>query len=383
MKRPAGLYIHIPFCKNKCPYCDFVSGPASQKVKAQYMRALKKELQNWSFQGEVKDLLFQSLYVGGGTPTAVEPDLLAQVLSKAFKIFNWMDEPEVTVEANPESVRRKGLEILKRAGVNRISLGVQSMSKRGLKALGRLHDVAASIKAIEIVKDLGFDSLSVDLIYGWPGQEISGWKKELESVISFGPDHISCYELTVEKGTPLDKAVSASQVTLPDEDVVLEMMDITEEKLKAAGYVQYEISNYALPGKECVHNLGYWTARPYVGVGVSAASFLPPMRMKQIDHVREYVKNMEIYNIVPAFREILGKEHLFREAVVFGLRKSAGLDICQMKQAWGYDLVEYYGDLLKRLMDSGLLEFGSDQERVIKLTKRGRRISNLVFAELI
>ncbi len=383
MKRPAGLYIHVPFCRSKCPYCDFVSGPASEETVARYMRSLKKELRYWSSEMGMKGVVFQSLYVGGGTPTAVAPEILSEILFEAFELFDWVDQAEATVEANPESVDKRGLEMFKKAGVNRISLGMQALSEKGLRVLGRLHDVNSSVRAFEIVRDLGFGSVSVDLIYGWPGQEISSWKKELESVISLGPDHISCYELTVERGTRLHKDLSRGRIALPEEDIILKMMDVTETELKAAGYVHYEISNYALPGKECVHNLGYWTAKPYVGVGVSAASFLPPLRMKQVDDLNSYIRNIESGNISPEFVEVLSRDKLFREAVVFGLRKVEGIDTGKMKQTWGDDPVEYYGDELKKLIDSGLMKFSSAGKSMLRLTKRGRRVSNFVFAQLV
>ncbi len=384
MKGKAGLYVHFPFCRSKCPYCDFVSGPAGNEVKEKYVEALKRELRYWSGRPEVKELVFGSLYLGGGTPTVMRPGAVSEVVSEALGLFEWCRDPEITMEANPESTTPEGLGIVKEAGVNRISIGFQSMSARGLKVLGRLHDVDTAVEAFEAARLVGFGSISMDLIYGWPGQEAEGWQQELYSALELGPDHVSCYELTLEPGTKLYDEFCKGVVCLPDEETVLQMMDITEDSLKEQGYVHYEISNFALPGRLCRHNLGYWSSMTYLGIGASAASCLPPVRMKQCEDVQEYMKRVEEGIFAPEFREVLTREQAFREAVVFGLRKVAGIDLAIFEQEWGYDPIGYYGERAKRLMDSGLVKIEeAGGARMLRLTRQGRRISNLVFTELV
>ncbi len=375
----AGLYIHIPFCKTKCPYCDFVSGPFPVEIQKRYVGALLREIETTSQEAEAS--CFDTLYIGGGTPTVLPVEWLVSILEKTFDLFSWSDiHPEVTIEANPGSVTERGLRELRAAGVNRISLGVQSLSPGGLKVLGRSHSVSDSLSAYRYAREVGFPLVSLDLIYGLPGQDVEGWHKDLEGAISLGPDHISCYELTVEGDTPLKRAVLRGEVVLPDEETVLEMTDLTEDLLARNGYRQYEISNFAIPGRECRHNINYWENGAYLGLGCSAVSFLPPYRERNIRDIFGYIESVRDTGRAIEEQEVLDTEARFRESVTLALRLIRGISLPEFSEKWRYDPIIYYGDTLKVLLARGLLAL---EDQHLFLTREGRRLANVVLSELV
>lgn len=377
----AGLYIHVPFCRRKCLYCDFVSGPWDEEVMKRYFPALLKEMECSSRTKEVSSLCFDTIYIGGGTPSVAPAIYLERLIQKALDAFSWdTGEVEITVEANPESMSHEWLEAIGRCGVNRLSIGFQAMSEDGLLRLGRPHTVSQAVEAYEAARRHGFRLVSVDLIYGWPGQTVSEWESTLEMVTSLGPDHISCYELSVEENTPFYEMVKNEELFLPEEDLILELTDLTEGYLASEGYRQYEISNFALPGKECRHNLNYWDNGPYLGLGASAVSFVPPVRYKNMDHVPDYIRHVQKHGSAVDETEELDPEGRFRESVIFGLRLKKGLVLCELKKKWGIDPLDYYGETLSRLVDSGLLKVDGGR---LFLSDRGRRIANYVLSELV
>ncbi len=377
----AGLYIHVPFCRRKCFYCDFVSGPWDEEVMKRYFSALLKEMECSGQTKGMPSLCFDTIYIGGGTPSVAPAIYLERLIQKAFDVFTWdTGEVEITVEANPESMSHEWLEAIARCGVNRLSIGFQAMSEDGLLRLGRPHTVSQAVEAYEAARRQGFPLVSVDLIYGWPGQTVSEWESTLEMVISLGPDHISCYELSVEENTPFYEMVKNEELFLPDEDLILELTDLTEGYLASEGYRQYEISNFALPGKECRHNLNYWANGPYLGLGASAVSFVPPVRYKNMDHVPDYIRHVQKHGSAVDETEELDPEGRFRESVILGLRLKKGLVLCELKKKWGIDPLDYYGETLSRLVDSGLLKVDGGR---LFLSDRGRRIANYVLSELV
>jgi len=377
----AGLYIHIPFCKTKCPYCDFVSGPFPIEIQERYVSALLKEMATMSQMPEVSSLCFDTLYVGGGTPTVLPVRDLISILERSFDVFSWSNTlPEVTVEANPGSVTKKGLRDLRAVGINRLSLGVQSLSARGLKVLGRSHTVSDALFAYRHACEAGFPIVSLDLIYGLPGQDVKEWQETLEGAISLGPEHISCYELTVEGNTPLKKAVLKGKVILPGEDAILEITDLTEELLAKRGYKQYEISNFAIPGRECRHNINYWKNGAYLGLGCSAVSFLPPDRARNTRDLFGYIELVKDGGRAIDDHEVLDPEARFRESVTLALRLTRGISLPEFTEKWGYDPIIYYGDTLKVLLERELLALEGHR---LFLTKQGRRLANAVLSELV
>lgn len=377
----AGLYIHVPFCSKKCPYCDFVSGPFPVEVQVEYLKAVRKEIAFMARRPDVSSMSFDTLYVGGGTPSVVPVRKLVSVLEAANDSFSWSNTPlEITVEANPESVTKEGLEELMRAGVNRLSLGIQDLSDNGLKALGRSHSVSDAFRAYGHAREAGFSAISLDLIYGFPGQSVKHWQQTLEQAVSLLPDHISCYELTVEKDTPLERAVSQGVVKLPEEDTVIALTDLTEDFLSDNGYEQYEISNFALYGKECRHNITYWENGAYLGIGCSSVSFLPPRRDRNTTDLQRYIDLMTKGRRAVDMSEVLDPETRFRESVVLALRLVKGISLHEFSARWGYDPVKYYGEKLSMPVERELIAL--DDNRLM-LTKKGRRLADTVLSELV
>ncbi len=325
-------------------------------------------------------LVFDTLYIGGGTPTSIPVEELTGVIEHAFRTFQWTDGGwEITVEANPETVRPADLARLRSLGVNRLSLGFQALSDQGLVALGRGHNVAQAISAFEAAREAGM-SVAVDLIYGWPGQDEHEWSQALETIVLLRPDHVSFYELTLEEGIPLYEQASSGSIRLPAEDIVLRLWDMVDKIIGPHGYRHYEISNYALKGRECRHNLKYWTGLPYLGIGCSAASYVPPARWTNTRDIHEYMKLVDAGKDARQEQEILDHDARFREAVVLALRLTEGADRSLFMQRWGIDPVSFYGDVLERLAADGLVSI--DRKRV-RLSTRGRRLANTVMAELV
>lgn len=377
----AGLYIHIPFCNKKCPYCDFVSGPSPIEIKRRYLNALLMELDSFADRGDIRNLTFDTMYIGGGTPSTVSAYGLARIIKEAVARLSWSPcNVEITVEANPESVTDEWLKIMRAAGANRLSLGVQSMSETGLLALGRNHTVSDAINVFKMARDSGFDIIGMDLIYGWPGDDPATWLETLEETVALGPEHISCYELTIENGTGFKVLIEQGKLMLPDEETILAITCMTEDFLAEAGYKQYEISNFARLGFECRHNVSYWQNKTYLGLGCSAASYLPPVRHKNETDVLRYMDAVFSGCAPTGSSETLDEEARFRESVVMGLRLTDGIQFKVFQKEWGCDLLDYYKNELGWLIKNGLIS--CDAKRLF-LTRRGRRLANLVLSRLV
>ncbi len=380
MNQGAGLYIHVPFCLSKCPYCGFVSRRAPVSVQRSYVDSLRREMDSLVPLCREFSLVFDTLYVGGGTPTSIPPEALCKLVDHALGTFEWgAGVREITIEANPGTVTPEDLAWLRHRGVKRLSLGLQALSTRGLEVLGRRHGVAQGIRAFHAARNAGM-RVSVDLIYGWPGQDGQEWGRTLEILTLLRPEHVSCYELTLEEGTPMQKMAASGSLCLPGEAAVLRFWDMVDEILGPHGYRHYEISNYALDGMECVHNLKYWTGLPYLGVGCSAASYVPPARWTNSSDIDAYMNLVDAGMSAIVHREVLCRDARVREAMVLSLRLVRGVDRASFRHRWGVDPVEFYGDLLRRLEDQDLVRI--DKERV-RLSARGLRLANTVMAELV
>jgi oxygen-independent coproporphyrinogen III oxidase len=350
LKNP-GLYIHVPFCRSKCPYCGFYS-IASLSLVPRWLEALKKEIE--LYQGQF-DAPFDSLYLGGGTPTVLTLTQLNNIMDHLFKCHQFIEGTEITIEANPGDIDRKKAIGLKNMGFNRVNLGVQSFKDDELKFLGRRHSGREAGEAIEGMRAAGFENLGVDLIYGLKGQTLEGWRDNIEKALIFSPEHISCYELSIEKGTLFSSMKDKGQLPLPDQDIEESFFLTTSEFLENRGYIHYEISNFAR-GEAFYsrHNRKYWDRTPYLGLGPSAHSFDGASRWWNRRSVRGYCEALEKSESAVEENEVLSEEQVVMESVSLGLRTR-----------WGFDqrLIQDSAELKKNiamLIDTGFIRVEGD-----------------------
>lgn len=323
--RPLGLYLHIPFCKAKCIYCDFYSLPRSEEKMDAYTEALRHDLIHWA--AEAKDCTVDTIYFGGGTPSYLGADRLCRILETVFAHYHVAKEAEITTEANPDSAREeRALRQLRSAGFNRISLGMQSANDEELRLIGRVHTHEQTVAAVRAARAAGFDNVSLDLIYGLPEQSMARWRENLDAAIALEPEHLSCYGLKIEEGTPLYRKKDA--LVIPDDDAQAEEYLATVETLAAAGYRQYEISNFARPGRESRHNLKYWLMQEYLGFGPGAHSDFGGRRFACARDLNAYLAGGESLSesACPAEKE---REE---ERVMLALRTVQGLDLSTLRE---------------------------------------------------
>ncbi len=380
----AGLYIHIPFCKKKCDYCSFVSFENSLHNAEKYIKALEKEARSWIESGYLKDIDFETIYFGGGTPSLLPPSLVERLTQNIFEIFGLKSSNnlEVSFECNPESVNRPLLETLKQAGINRISLGVQDLSERGLKCLGRIHSASDALRAGRLIKETGFRELSLDIIYAIPGQDQKWLRQTLDGICSLEPTHISAYELTLEEGTRFAQLVTQKELEMVDEDSRLLLTRFLEDYLGEKGFNQYEISNFALPGHECSHNINYWRCGEYVGLGCSAVSYLNGIRYFNTGNLNRYISLIQAGRTAVKETEKLSLEARFRETFTISLRMVKGVDRDFLTHRFRIDPFDYYRDTLNRMCSLGLMRADPEQGN-IRLTRKGRYIANYVLSHFV
>ena len=327
MKR-AGLYIHIPFCKAKCNYCDFYSIADHIEQLPEYIDALIRELVNTDIN--TSEWAIDTLFFGGGTPSLLSPHDLRQILDVVRKRFHIEGLPEITLEANPGEAPRSKLVKFWEAGINRLSIGAQSFNKNALKFLTRIHSTEDILKTFESARNTGFENINCDMIYNIPGQSVDDWKKDLEKVVALSPEHISAYSLIVEKGTPLFNEVQTGRVHMPSESVSTRMIRWTNEFLNDRGYQQYEISNYALQGFECKHNIHYWKIDSYLGFGPSAHSFDGKKRWSNFSDLDKYIRLIRNNRSPVQHTLVLTSLALANEIIGFGIRMNAGVLLNQL-----------------------------------------------------
>ncbi len=368
-----GLYIHFPFCKQKCHYCDFVSYPGMLSSGARYVDALISEMEAY------RGALIDTVYLGGGTPTALAPSLLEMVLSRVASSFSLAENCEITVEANPGTCDKNTFSTLGACGVNRISLGVQSFSDSELSLLGRIHTKKDVYEAAEAVRVAGIKNLSLDLMFSIPGQTRESLYDSLFRAVALEPEHLSCYSLILCEGTPMHKAYNRGEITLPDEDEDRERYALLVDFLKSHGYDRYEISNFARGGKISRHNTKYWTRDPYIGLGAAAHSFYENRRFENPASLADYFEQVE-KGINPA-GETITEEDAMAEFMFLGLRQTkAGVLRSDFQKSFGKSLDEVFGKTVKKLC---LLNLLTDDGDKICLTDRGIDVSNAVFCEFL
>ncbi|HUT68323.1 MAG TPA: radical SAM family heme chaperone HemW [Dehalococcoidales bacterium] len=373
MSRDIALYIHVPFCRRKCPYCSFVSYDYREADIPLYLSALKNELIRRA-GGEC----IRSIYFGGGTPSLLPAEHIGDLLSAISSLFTVDEAAEITIEANPGTVNEAYLTSIRKLGANRLSLGVQSMNDRELALLGRIHTAAEAREAVRFARSSGFDNLSLDLIYGLPGQTLADWQHSLDEAIAMGPEHLSLYALTLEADTPMWRAAKEGSLPEIDPDLSADQYELAEDLLAAQGYGHYEISNWARPGHECRHNLTYWRNLPYLGVGVAAHSCLDGHRMANTGSLDKYMADFsgKLSPLLPELDEEIGPELALAETVILRLRLSEGVYADDIRHRFGIDILTHYGRQVEEMVVAGLMERTDGN---IKLTRRGRLLSNEVF----
>ncbi len=374
-----GIYIHIPFCERKCPYCDFNTYAGMTSFYERFARALAREIRT---EGEQRGRpRARTVFLGGGTPTVLNPDQLALILDAVRVGFDLAENAEITSEANPGTVDRARFQALREMGVNRLSLGAQSFNADELRFLGRIHGVEDIYRAVEAARAAGVDNLNLDLIYGLPGQPMSTWEHSLREAIALAPEHLSCYALTVEEGTPLARWVAEGRVPAPDDDLQADLYARAREMLAEAGYVHYEISNWARPGHMCAHNLIYWRNEPYLGFGPGAHSCDLHRRWWTVRSPQVYIQRVESGESTEAGGEVLDEQTAMGETMMLGLRLlQEGVNRPGFQARFGRDVLQVYGPILRRLEDLGLLEV---DDAFVRLTPRAYPIANRVLVEFI
>ncbi|MBI3592984.1 MAG: radical SAM family heme chaperone HemW [Nitrospirae bacterium] len=365
------LYIHIPFCIKKCIYCDFYSIPFKSQVAEDYVNALCKEIE--LRKHAARDI--GTVFIGGGTPTVISGNEISKILNKVKETFSVRHDAEVTIEANPGTITEGKLAGLREAGVNRISIGIQSLDDHELTVLGRSHTSDDVLYAVTAARKAGFNNISVDLIYGIPGQNMETWVNTLLKAIELLPEHVSTYELTPEKNTPLSDDIKKGRLALPDEEIITEMYYKGIDILQAHGYAHYEISNFARPGYQCIHNLNYWNRGEYLGIGAGAHSFLNGRRTANVRDVFRYVESVNSGMIAVAEDiEITAKEAL-KELIFLGLRKTEGIDMSRMP-----DIAKMLkSKAVDELIRHGLLE---TRDNCLCLTRKGLVLSNEIILRI-
>ena len=425
------LYLHIPFCVKKCRYCDFLSGPQDEETRERYTRALINEIKMQTIcpAGSPVDTVF----FGGGTPSVLSGSQIDRIMEALHSFFSIQKDAEISMETNPGTADDEKLRVLKTAGINRLSLGVQSMHDRELALLGRIHTAAQARQTFENARKAGFDNINIDLMSALPGQSLESWADTLEQAVRWAPEHISAYSLIIEEGTPFAAMYeNGSLPALPDEDTDRKMYHYTGAFLSEHGYQRYEISNYALPGRECRHNSGYWTGHPYLGLGIGAASYVNGTRFSNCTDLREYLevlgsqkdrvdateqtdkpeqadkakqaeknwqadkakqaekngqtdkaKQVEKTGITALIRtdlHSLSAEEQMEEFMFLGLRMTKGVRNAVFTERFGKSIEQVYGRILERHISQGVLEKTPGGYR---LTDRGVDVSNYVLADYL
>jgi oxygen-independent coproporphyrinogen-3 oxidase len=383
--KQAGVYIHIPFCRSRCSYCDFATGMYQTALAKRYVDAVVKEITTWQ---EVKDSApVDTIYFGGGTPSLLSPPQLDSLLQAVRGRFDVQRNAEVTLEINPgdggtsPAARLENLSELRRVGINRASFGAQTFNDDQLRHLGRTHTAADIARTFNELRETGFENVNFDLIAGLPGQTIDSWSSNLDQALALRPEHLSLYLLDVHEGTPLADQIQRGQRPKPDDDLAAEMYQLMIERVVASGYEHYEISNFCRPGHEARHNTKYWTAMPYYGFGCSAHSY--DGEFLRWANERDAARYMEIIgrgDSAVVERTRLSEIEVRAESVFLGMRMMRGMNVANYQARFGSDPREVYRDELARFREAGLIEFDGE---LLRLTRHGALMSNEVFAAFV
>lgn len=384
----SSLYLHIPFCRIKCTYCAFNTYINLDNLVEPFVEALIQEIRMVG-SGRAGQVL-HTIYLGGGTPSLLNPDQIARILDAINRSFSVTGGAEISMESNPIDLTPAYMKAIKQTGINRLSIGMQSANAQELTLFARRHDLDAVFRAVDAARGAGFDNLNLDLIYGIPNQSLEDWERSLTTLIGLKPEHVSLYALGLEDGTALNAWVANGKVPAPDDDLAADMYEVATDMLNDAGFRQYEISNWSQPSYECRHNLQYWRNLPYPGVGPGAHGYAKGVRYSTILSPHRYIKAMhehgsDTYEFprTPATDEavVVDEASEIAETLIMGLRLTQeGIDRTTFRARFGSDLLAMHGDVIERYQKHGLLYV---DEQVVKLTRQGRLLSNMIFRDLV
>ena len=371
------LYLHMPFCVRKCAYCDFLSFPTDQETQNLYTRRLRED--NDAMGKKYGDIPVDTIFIGGGTPSVPDSALIVGIMEHVRKAFHVAEGAEISMEANPGTVTREKLTDYRRAGINRLSFGLQSANDRELKLLGRIHTWAEFLESFHLARECGFTNINIDLMSALPGQTRESWKDTLKRVTDLNPEHISAYSLIIEDGTPFGEKYGSEEgrKLLPDEDSEREMYHETKRFLQDCGYERYEISNYAKPGRACRHNIGYWTGLPYLGLGLGASSYMDGCRFAVNSDMKQYLEEKPgMFTDV----EKLTKKDMEEEFFYVGLRMTAGVSLPEFERRFGVSAKDVYPGLMEMFVEEKAAVFQGDR---FVLTDYGLDVSNYIMAQFL
>ena len=379
-KKPLSVYVHIPFCKKKCLYCDFPSAPGTPEEIAYYFRILMKEIRSFEALDSLHTVT--TVFFGGGTPSLVSPLYIEQVLNLLRTQYHFDKDIEITLEANPGTLTKENLTAYRRMGIGRLSLGLQSVHEDELKMLGRIHSYQDFLNSYEMAREAGFSNINIDLMSGLPRQTMDKWKKTLETVCALDPEHISAYSLIIEEGTPFAETWGTRQgrIYLPGEELDRQMYRYTKEYLASRGYERYEISNYAKKGRECRHNMTYWTCGEYIGFGQSAASYVDERRFQNPAGKEEYRNYARSAYASYKATKPLSLKAREEEYMFLGLRTARGVSREEFKKRFGESFPGTYEKTLLEYYQQGFMEKNGDR---IRLTDKGIDVSNIIMADFL
>lgn len=373
-----GLYIHIPFCKKKCDYCDFISFSNKTDLIEQYINSLNKEIKKCRINKDEYEV--KTIYFGGGTPSVIDSSYIIEIIKTLREKFNISENAEVTIEINPGTVDEQKLKDYYNAGINRISFGLQSTKSELLKLVGRIHSYSSFLDAYNLARKVGFKNINVDLMIGLPVQTLEDIQKDLERIIDLKPEHISVYSLIVEEGTIIEEKIKNKELYLPSEELERKMYWKVKEKLEKNGYIHYEISNFAKKGFESKHNLSCWNQEKYIGFGVAAHSYINNTRYSNTDNLENYIVGADDPVRQQTTHEIQTEEDKMKEYMLLGLRKIEGVKISEFKNKFVHNPIYLYRENLSKLVTQDLIEIDIDN---IKLTNKGIDLANLVWEEFV
>lgn len=373
-----GIYVHIPFCKSKCYYCDFASFADKDELIDRYVKAVKSEI----YHRQSEEYIIKTIYIGGGTPSYISEKYIEEILAMIENCFLVSNDAEITIEVNPGSVNKSKLSAYMNSGINRLSVGLQSANNELLKKIGRIHSLEDYEKTINLAQEVGFKNINTDIIIGLPDQTIYDVENAINKVVSLGINHISIYSLIVEENTKMEQMLNSKKYSLPDEEMERYMYWFAKRKLEDEGFNHYEISNFAKEGMQSKHNMDCWNQKEYLGFGSAAASYENKVRYKNIEAVNSYIKNIEENSLEKNMRieEKQTEIDEMNEFMILGLRKIKGVDVIRFKNKFLKSPFKVYKEKLKKLFDEGLIFVAPN---VIRLTDKGLDLANIVWEEFV